>query len=512
MTNDRFDDALRRKLEEVKPAYQDKNWTQLQRFMGSRGFPPSVWHSPVQWLQPALTAAAATALVLTSVWQYRNTQALNERIETLTKTVSRLEQTQTTLQQTVTDHAAAAPPRPDTVYVVQRVPVWVQPATAPNVPAQRTQPDRQLAESLATPAESPPTLAAEHRRTRPTQPTTKSNLTQLNETPVYETPTYPTNTRRPTTVNTPNKPTERTRPANGVATTNVPTERTRLGAGQAANVPADEQRVAADNQSVATDIDALVTARSIAPITYLSQPDNWADRWQQRLKRVRYRLPLAAAAPATPEKSSRPTDIRWRLGIGGDVGTVQLGAGVYAEALINNHLIISAGVGQAVWLGDAFQTDAQFGQQFKRDFKKEYPGGMANVPGGPSPFPQSRAVLDISRTGRALMVPVQMGYRFETGKGFFLTPFVGANLSFNTTEEVNYALALPYARDFDWQNLRVNRPFNLYSSWVLGFGGERKLGPFIAQLSPLVTIPFTNREAGLNDASVGLRARVSYQF
>jgi hypothetical protein len=125
MNNDRFDDALRRKLEEVKPVFQEKNWAQLQRFMGGRGFPPSVWHSPAQWLQPALTAAAATALVITSVWQYRNSQVLNTRIETLTNTVMRLEQSQTTLQEAV-NAAANAPRRADTVYVVQRVPVWVR--------------------------------------------------------------------------------------------------------------------------------------------------------------------------------------------------------------------------------------------------------------------------------------------------------------------------------------------------------------------------------------------------
>lgn len=117
MNNDRFDDALRRKLEEVNPPFQEKNWTQLRRFMAGRGFPPSIWHAPVHWLQPALTAAAAASLLVVSIWQYRTNQTLNDRIQTLTTTVSKLEQVQTSLQKTVTD--IASQPRPDTVYVVQ---------------------------------------------------------------------------------------------------------------------------------------------------------------------------------------------------------------------------------------------------------------------------------------------------------------------------------------------------------------------------------------------------------
>jgi hypothetical protein len=467
MNNDRFDDALRRKLEEVKPVFQEKNWSQLQRFMGSRGFPPSVWHSPASWLQPALTAAAATALVITTVWQYRNNQTLNDRIETLTHTVTRLEQTQTTLQETVSA-AANTPRRADTVYVVERVPVWLRATNAPNVPTQRIPADDRL------------TTAESHPGFRPTLPTA-----QLNETPVYETPAYSANIRRPATGT----------PAGGAT--------------PAGNVPEEEQTQLTDNQLTVQKTEAAARLQLLTPVTDLSESEAWLDSWQQHLRRVRYRSPYAAAAK--PEKSRNPANIRWRLGVGGDVSTVQMRGGLFAEALINNRFTISAGIGQAVWSGDSFQTDVQFGQHTKQDFKKAYPGGAANV-AGPGPFPQSRTILNISRSGTALVVPVQVGYRFEAGRGFYLSPFVGANLSFDPTEEVNYALERPYGRDLEWQNLRVNRSLSSYSSWAIGFGFERQFGPFVAQLSPVTTVPFVRPNAGLNEASLGLRARLSYQF
>ncbi|MEZ0541463.1 hypothetical protein [Fibrella arboris] len=120
MKTDPFDDAIRRKLEGVNPPFQEKNWTQFQRFMGSQGFPPSLWQTPARWLQPALMAAAVTGMVLTTVWQYRTTQSLTEHVLTLTKTVERLEQTQIRLQQSA--NAATPVGRIDTVYLTQAGP------------------------------------------------------------------------------------------------------------------------------------------------------------------------------------------------------------------------------------------------------------------------------------------------------------------------------------------------------------------------------------------------------
>ena len=118
MKTDPFDDAIRRKLEGVNPPFQEKSWTQFQRFMGSQGFPPSLWQTPTRWLQPALMAAAVTGVIISTIWQYRTTQSLTEHVQTLTKTVQRMEQTQMRLQESLTAKASV-PARVDTVYVTR---------------------------------------------------------------------------------------------------------------------------------------------------------------------------------------------------------------------------------------------------------------------------------------------------------------------------------------------------------------------------------------------------------
>lgn len=139
MKTDPFDDAIRRKLEGVNPPFQEKSWTQFQRFMGSQGFPPSLWQTPTRWLQPALMAAAVTGVIISTIWQYRTTQSLTEHVLTLTKTVERMERVQTRLQESLTAKASV-PARVDTVYVTRSTQSGSMPVRPP--------------EAYAAPAES----------------------------------------------------------------------------------------------------------------------------------------------------------------------------------------------------------------------------------------------------------------------------------------------------------------------------------------------------------------------
>lgn len=635
MNNDRFDDALRRKLEEVNPPFQEKNWTQLRRFMIARGFPPSIWHSPVQWLQPALTTAAAAGLLVVSVWQYRANQTLNDRIQTLTQTVTRLEQVQTDLQQTV-KRIDETPRPPDTVYVVRRSPAPTalertqpnrgsaapdvaeapryvasdraanRPETAsdayvnrpvggaPNRAADapvRSRPDRRtpvetnVPNALASetvrpnrqpnagptervrraevdrsaneirareaiskadqvprdrPADNESRIANKSTRTdrtdspQPTSPTAPSNEANVYTTPDYSTSSNATNTARA------DRGQRRTdRIAAGPSRASAPTRSERpdtpTGSGRVEGQSVGERDRVAVNQ-LATEATAPDRVNPLTPVQALSQSDELTEQWQRRLRRVRYRSPYASALPqasseaanptvastpkaakaatkaATPEKQTHPISLRWRMGVGGDVSTESAGYGVYGEVIIHNRLAISAGVGPAAWRGDAYQSEVQFNERTKHDFRREYPGG--NVPPliGPGPIMRPREVLDISRSGRAVVVPIQVGYRLDVGRQWGVTPFLGANLSFSPAETVSFAYEKQVYRELERRNLTVDRPLIAYSSWTVGFGLERKFGPFVAQLSPVVSVPIVSKDSGLNTSSVGLRARLYYQF
>lgn len=563
MNNDRFDDALRRKLEEVNPTFQEKNWTQLQRFMGSRGFPPSIWRSPVNWMQPAFTAAAAASLLAVSIWQYRTNQTLTDRIQTLTNTVSRLEQVQTSLQQTVTD--ITSQPRADTVYIVQRVPVPAQSepgvegrtpgvsvteptlsATAPErLSARSSRPghiirpaDERLATTPAPSARQSVTDATTDEtagandvqyvgkangivQNRPsvTGQTTRSGNRRESLAQSATPDRFPGNSPR-ASQSIPNQPllsSSSVQHETPVYTNPAPADP--ITSSVSAN-PAEQSGQAP--QPAASAI--LADVQLAQPLTVLSQSEEWTDQWQRRLRRVRYRSPYAPSVPttslasATPEKHTNPGAVRFRLGVGGELTTVQTGAGVYGEAVINDRLTLSVGLGQSNWSGVLYQNEEQFNNRVKRDFQREYVGSNGNPSGGMAgpgpggPILRPRQAFDINLSSSALVIPVQVGYRLDVGRRLFVSPFVGMNMSLNPTEMIDCSYEGLDHRTYQFLNFVKERPTIAYSSWTLGASLERQVGPFVAQLSPMATLPMTRRENSLNTASVGLRARLYYQF
>lgn len=545
MKTDEFSDAIRQKLDSVSPPFQEKKWVQFQQFMYQAGFPPSVWQSPRQWWQPALSAATVAGLVVASVWQYQANKALNQHVQTLTQSIDRLEKAQTSLQRSVIE-LSQVPARPDTIYVVQQrdhygtasltyavkpprlapqlaqtdnrnanrtesVRAVDQPQSLPGdapVVGYRPQPDRQLARQSAgqdsqahrpairdpvpKPVSPAETRLATDRRTG--QPIVPGSIDKLNDQPnsLNVSPAYD-NTRY---VHSPTK----TVPKNNVNTLQIDT----YAAAEVASQPVVQPIPQAVPQVI----------EPINPVGITLNTEALETSWASRLRRVRYRSPYTPTVVTTAAPANRPTPsaIEWRLGIGGDIGTEQSALSVNTEAVIG-HWAISAGIGQAIWRGDAFQTEAQFTQKTRRDFRNQYPND--------TPFPPTAAVprpaVDIIRSGRALLIPLQVGYRLAVGKQVRLTPFVGLNLSLNASETIHFDYERPLLRpprdpDDVRQRLNVSRPLDWYSSWTVGFSAERQWGHFVGQLSPLAAVPLTVSGPSLNTASVGLRARLYYQF
>ncbi|WP_375446320.1 hypothetical protein [uncultured Fibrella sp.] len=590
MKTDPFDDAIRRKLEGVNPPFQEKNWTQFQRFMGSQGFPPSLWQTPTRWLQPALMAAAVAGMVITTIWQYRTTQSLTEHVQTLTKTVERMEHVQTRLQQSLTAMATEHP-RVDTVYLTQSarpgssvmrgINAYDEPYT---VYSPRTSRQRAAEATLSVagePAYPAPLTRADRQRTQPqSSDRIASRIQRLGDTrqlgtgqanpanqmvpgqsestsdqPATEQPQSASDrlvTGRANPTSTPATPDQSRYTTAPVSSIPIPPESARIGTRrtgrpdivrnnsrlseyQSSNSTSTSSRsndptlytTSVTNQvrttkteTVDPAITALGSLASVQPLTplALSGPSEaLAESWQRHLRRVRYRSPytttmgatVAAVEPASPAQHTTPLPITFRLGAGGEIGTAQSGIGVYGEAIVADRWTIGTGLSHINWAGDAYATEQVFMAKTKRDFRKDYPGSTQPVLIGPG---LPRKVMDISRVGQSLVIPLQVGYRISLGKNYVLTPFVGLNLSLNPRETVTYAFDFFNPRDEVRENLTVRRPALWYSSGAIGAGMERQWGRFTGQVSPVVMVPLADVDACLNSLSVGLRGRLFYRF
>ena len=549
MKTDLFDDSIRRKLEAVTPAYQEKSWTQLQRFLRTRGFPPSVWQTPAQWWQPALLAATVAGVVVAGSGQYRANRALNAQIQTLSQTISRLERTQNQLQQSVTKLAQTTTTQTDTVYLTMATPAaqrpqpgtWPPPPARPGAPTPEPTPQRH--EPGAAQPTAPPTPADAVGANRPPTATRPAELTRPSLTPAR--PANPATAPQTTPPNVPeaghgtisapvrlaNTTARRPKPAPNQATAqptghqpNSPAVDPASGSGptqlgavwqeQQANAPAAQ--TPDPPTTPAQGFLARIRIEPLVALTYVTtrETEALAHNWQRHLRRVRYRSNAVAGTPPQPvtEPAAAPTQrtaptLTWRAGAGTDLGTDQRGGGLYAEAILANRWALSTGLSLMNWTGDTYQDERMFTARTKRNFQRLYlPGG------GPGPA-RPREAYDISRMSRAVVIPVLVSYRLPVWKRYVLSPFVGLLLSLAPRETIAFTLDQAQPRNADWQRLSIDRPLHAYSSWTLGAGLERRWGHVVGQVGPAFTLPLTgNGEAGLNTVSAGLRARLFYQF
>ncbi|CCH56084.1 hypothetical protein BN8_05394 [Fibrisoma limi BUZ 3] len=164
--NDKFNDRIRQKLEDLQPTYREKDWVRMQSYLHQHGFPPA-WSGASRWLQPVATGLTAASLLVAVVWQYQTNRELQTKLDSLSQTVTRLEQSQTALQQ--------PQPRADTVYITRINPIQPQQtpslstnnSTLTEAESARLSPNQRLAGSTTQASNVPSGVIV--NRTRPNQ-------------------------------------------------------------------------------------------------------------------------------------------------------------------------------------------------------------------------------------------------------------------------------------------------------------------------------------------------------
>jgi|GEM_PF-5012421 len=620
--NDKFNDRIRQKLEDLQPTYREKDWVRMQSYLHQHGFPPA-WSGASRWLQPVATGLTAASLLVAIVWQYQTNRELQTKLDSLTQTVTRLEQSQTALQQT--------PLRADTVYIARVNPVQPQqtPSLSTNtstltegsttnaglprprsnrttadvpqpippsdgtsdaltsrvtpdrVTPDRVTPDRvtpdRVTPDRVTLRQSSPAGGASDAVTRspnapgalPNQKTIASGRVPNQSDPAR---TEPTGLTTPDAsvdklANT-DKPTNAAQPAQPAETPGSATGATSVG-GKPLESPASDQRTARNRTPGGTSpgrerriteriqtgresdalptnppaTDALGTSETasgrpntqlaVAPLQPLPiQPNTDAliTRFNRRARRIKPTTPSApvtSVAVQTPKQkaadvtnaepeSVRPTPSgQIRIGGAAEVGTNQQSVGAYGEVLLGRHWSVGVGLNR-VWLpSERFVTEVQFRTEKRHDFRRDFGRGVTYI----------HDILDITLQGYSWQIPISASYRLPMKRGFVLTSSVGANLSVYTQEQATYLLRLRYIPipqpgpgpkpGYDKDRIvefRQQQSNNFYHSWMVSAGVEKQLNRFVFQASPYITIPFWIAPSSLNNTSVGVRARVLFQF
>jgi hypothetical protein len=242
----------------------------------------------------------------------------------------------------------------------------------------------------------------------------------------------------------------------------------------------------------------------------------------RRVRRLRYLFPAitpsisvagaseAAVQPASSRVSLRPA---FRLGASGAIDNSRQSAGIYGEGLIGPHLVVGLGLEHVNWAERQFQTDDQFRQQTKRDFRDDY---ARNVD-------RRDPIVNIDQRSQSWQIPVSVGYRIGLGKGFWLTPTAGASLAISAEEQITFTYFREPNDPRDPNDprgpripnmaaLKRNPPTGWYNGWSLGLGLEKSGKRWTVQAMPYLSAPFGQSPNGFNTTAGGMRLRVLYGF
>ena len=550
MKIDRFSDSIRRKLESIRPDFSEGDWARMQTSLRQSPSGAPIAHQPLlasrsrPWL---MTAAAVGFVVLVSfaAWQRAQIITLHQTVSYLSQQTTRLRQPlPKTVANTITRPADqpvaslgkplpnspnqsasrndAPDRRPDTVFITRYItlPQFTHPA--PERTAQRPVETNGTGElvidrdkltgrtvpptnALPRQPRANPSVTNEQRNDRTaggavvdkvTSEPTAMDVTGAGNETVPDNPTTDDVTQKalsqPTNQSEMDKTSHQNRPA--------PATNDRTGAtGKKTTINTSGSGDAADMTVLPvkrTDADFLATRPlSIAAI-------DWNEALARRARRMRPARTTTVGGPAAPV--SQPVDrvaFSFRIGTGGELSRAVQSGGLLTEVLIGKHLTLGVGVGMASFAGGSFTTDVEFDRKRPRKFRREY---ARNID------PRSDIVNIATRTVR-LQIPVTVGYRIPISRTLSLLPAVGTTLGLRSRELVTFTYRQPL-RNFESASGRIARPVNLFNNLTLGAGLEWKQTHWVLQAGPLLTIPTTADANWQETASLGLRARVFYQF
>jgi hypothetical protein len=552
MKTDRFADIIRRKLDSIRPEFSDRDWEKMQATLTKAGVTPNI---PVQTAHPFAGVAAklavagaigTTVFLTTSIWQHYELKHLRQSLEQATNnTVGPVRTADSSANIGLTDRTTTLPTpktaqnqdrptektanvpevahsvRRDTVYIDRYVRV---PASEPQLRLKNSpHPSRSEDGNL----ENSQVVEFGKQRTSPGSSVTQrvertaSKPADEVDVSVRKEGQLPGSTGQPvdqvTSVNQRGKSSvERSDVAASDKTRSNPQLSTSAGKSSkdsgrtTVDTPTETTSAQRNDRSAASSSDGSkqpeTVYESLASLPLQQKTVRWNDIMALRARQMRpARTVVANSAPQTPavRKPATPFIAKLRVGAGADVSKDALSGGVYSEVLLGNRFSLSVGLTQARYSGTTFKGEKEFFERNREDFRKEFARGLD----------PKFAIINIESNSTRVQIPINVGYRIPLTQSLALLPSVGTNLNLQAKEYISFIqlLAIPYPI-YKLVNAEVTRPIDLFNNVNVGAGIEWRQRHWAAQASPVITLPLQTMPFCNENTTVGLRARLFYQF
>ncbi|MFN8345916.1 MAG: hypothetical protein U0X91_12970 [Spirosomataceae bacterium] len=529
MKPDKFDEAIRRKLEGIQPSFQEEDWKKFKAYQSTHVPTPFLQRYGRSLLYSAASVAAAV-MVFANVYQYRQKQQLDQEITQLKSKLSQQDNAPIRISTRI-----------DTVYITKYIPIESpsQPnAYAPSVPSsdepgfEQLKPEnpKQVAESLKNvgkiirqnpneriseaferqPVENETTVSEETDNNAATEAATgkstagsssgnvKNNSSSLKKERIVKN-TQPTSSA-PTSPSKTNEIVGRSESSSRVVTTHG-TDESETAAGSVVN----------EAVSVAPpEIAMLEPKQSLDELEGLTPAE-------VRVQRYAYATLAAsnAANTSSPNSSTKSTpppppsislrNVKFRMGAGFNIGDKYTGFTANTGLLLGKYWSLDVGLGTTKINGPQYYTEEIFKAKNNRDFQTWKKSGPPQPPLLP---PQA---LEIKTSVSLVRMPVSLTYRWPIKEGLSVLVSGGTNLNLSAKQEYSY-MYRERNGEYEQEEGRFEVQPSLSNDFMFSAGIEKQWKSLVFQ-SEVYAAPYLQKPAYLTEnRNIGVRFKVLYEF
>lgn len=448
MNTDKFNNVIQEKLLGIEPQFEDDDWKEMQSLLvaPNRLF----WDKYGQ----SIIYSSGIILLLTSLFfnlkqNYDNKSLLQ---------TNRILRTQATQKQ-----ENVVPGHPDTVYVTRYVTKWKvirEAELAPGATKNKQSIVVQSVDNGMSASKNPISPSLENNES----PLDKENrLTSANEKPLpasnKENQAFSTNK---------NEPAKQAKTSDEAPVTLAATEIEKLSVPSSTN----EKNPKSSGESENKGENVL--------------PKNVSDQTELIQKEKR-------------KTSLSPSKLKYRWGISFDAGNEQIGGGLTSDIILHKNLSLNAGLRLMKYSGNTYFTADQYNFDTNDDFRTRY---ASFVPPGDD-------IINISFQNYLFQLPLGLTYRYPLKKDYTLLTSLGTNFDLYVEQYVifDYKENSSQFDQGEYSSAVSNRFFN---SIDLSIGLEKKIGKYIFQAHPYISVPLKRVDYKNEEFEYGAKIRILY--
>jgi hypothetical protein len=531
MKPDKFDEAIRRKLEGIQPGFQEEDWGKFKAYQSTQS-PTSFIQRYGRSMMYTAASVAAAVMVFANVYQYRQKQHLNQEITQLKGKLSQKD-----------NAPIRTSNRVDTVYITKYI--SVEPSSQPNAYAQsvpssteintdelKNEIPNEVSESLRNAGKIIRQNSNERIGEATERQPSESELSVSGEKENNTTSVEALNDKLPVGSSTAKEKNnssslKKERIGKNSPKTSASSLSKQKGSSMDRNEVSRAERVVPNseaNEVVTGNGSVTVNGNPPAapgasseiallePKQTLSELDGLEPANAQVQRYAYATLSASATNNAPTETKATPPppsisfkNVKFRMGAGFNIGDKFTGYTFNTSLLLGKYWSVDVGIGQAKINGPQYYTDAVFKAKNNRDFQTWKKSGTPQPPLLP---PQA---FDITTSVSLVRMPVSLTYRWPLNNSLTLLMSGGTNLNLSAIQEYCFSYRERNG-ELEVEKGKFDVKPALSNDFMFSAGIEKQWKSIVFQ-TEVYAAPYLQKPAYLTEnRNIGVRFKLLYQF